>query len=373
MPELRPKRIMVFCLSGLGDAILASAALAALAARPDQFRLTLLTMFRSVKEYLDDQQFTPDVRLIQFLGMSKWNIFHHAWPLRKEQFDVSVLPYAMNRLGYNLMSRVVGARYRIGFRYQRQFIINAPALNQCVIDEDPSLHAVQENLRWASVLCNTGVDALPDEFSYRIHPSAVTAADAYLKEHKLDQAAPLIGIHAACNSLKNQHCRCWPPIRLGEFIRRFREQTPGARFILFEGPSDQQMNEAVVVAAGPASGDIVVAKMLPLRLVAALVKRCHLFLSNDSGMMHTAAACKVPCASIFGPTNPAWVRPWKTQNIIVSRQLPCSPCFYYSSRPLVCPAHLDFACVRDIAVDDVLNAVQQLLAQTHVHAIPVQT
>ncbi len=356
-----PRRVLVFCLSGLGDAILASAALAALAARPREFRLTLLAMFGSVKDYLDDQQFTPDVRLVPFLGMSKGEILRHAWPLRQERFDISVLPYAMNRLGYNLLSRVVGARQRIGFRYRKQRIINAPALNQCVIDEDPALHAVQENLRWAARLCRTDVAALADEISYRIPAAADADAAAYLSRHGLDRATALVGVHASCNSLKNQQRRCWSPARLGELLRRVGEQQPGIRFLLFEGPSDRQLNEAVLAAVGPAAGQVVVARELPLRVVAALVKRCRLFLSNDSGLMHMAAALQVPTVAIFGPTNPTWVRPWHTPHVIVSRRLPCSPCFCYSSRPLTCPANLDFACIREITVDEVLGAMQESL------------
>jgi len=84
-------------------------------------------------------------------------------------------------------------------------------------------------------------------------------------------------------------------------------------------------------------------------------------LSNDSGLMHTAAACRVPCVSIYGATNPVWDGPWKTEVVVVSRHLPCSPCFYYSSRPLDCPAKLDYACVRELPVEDVEKAARQLL------------
>jgi heptosyltransferase-2 len=358
-----PQRVLAYCLSGLGDAILASPALAALARQPERFRLTLLTMFGSVQEYLQDQQFTGDVRLVKFLGMSKLQILRHTLPLRQERFDVSIVPYAMNRLGYNIMSRVVGAKCRIGFRYQRQPVINLPQLNQFVIDEDPALHAVEENLRWAGHLLGVEPAGLPDELCYRIHPEALDAADEFLKQHGLEQSSPLIGIHAGCNSLKNQNRRCWPAFRFGELIRQVQQDLPGARFVLFEGPTDGELNEAIISAA---ASDVAVAKMLPMRVVAALMTRCQLFVSNDSGLMHTAAACKVPCVSIFGPTNPTWVRPWKTRNAVVSRRLPCSPCFYYSSRPLSCPANLDFACVRELPLEMVKAAALELLRETPV-------
>jgi ADP-heptose:LPS heptosyltransferase len=96
-----------------------------------------------------------------------------------------------------------------------------------------------------------------------------------------------------------------------------------------------------------------------------LLERCRAFVSNDSGVMHLAAAVGVPVVGLFGPTD--WVRlhPWTLQHAIVRRDLPCMPCFYYSSRPLRCVANINYACMREISVDEVYNAVQTLLSQTN--------
>ncbi|MGO9610863.1 MAG: glycosyltransferase family 9 protein, partial [Verrucomicrobiia bacterium] len=143
---------MIFCLSGLGDVIMASPSIAALAAEPERFRLTLLTMFGSVAEYLREQAFTEDVRFVDFLGSARAKVLRDVWRLRQERFDVSVLAYPHNRVEYNAVARFIGARERIGFRYQRQRHTNLPGLNQTVIDEDSKLHVVEENLRWAAHL-----------------------------------------------------------------------------------------------------------------------------------------------------------------------------------------------------------------------------
>jgi heptosyltransferase-2 len=349
----------------LGDAILASPALAALHAEPERFSLTLITMFPSVTEYLQDQDFTDDVRFIRFLHMSRGTILKRALALRRERFDVSIVPYAMNRLGYNILNYVTGARRRIGFRYQRQRLVNLPQINQVVIDEDPKLHAVEENLRWAAALTERDPSSFNRDLYYRTPPDADQAAQDFLNQNGLGDAAPLIGVHAGCNSLKNQQRRCWPAPLCGELLERVGQAMPTARFLLFEGPPDVAINGAIRAALTTQARKLVTASMLPMRVVGALIRHCDLFVSNDSGLMHTAAACQVPCVALFGPTNPAWVRPWNTRYIIVSRHLSCSPCFYYSSRPLGCPAGLDFACMREIAVDQVLDALQNLLATSH--------
>ncbi len=350
----------MFCLSGLCDALMCSPSLKALAAVPDRFRLTLVTMFPSVADYLREQQFSDDVRDIRFLGMNKWGIFRECMPLRRERFDVSVIPYAMNRLGYNILSRVVGADYRIGFRYGRQGVRNCPWLNQCALDEDVTLHGVQENLRWAGKLLGCDWRELDDRMVCRVSDKSLKKADEFAREQRLDGAWPLVGIHAGCNSLKNQHNRCWPAARFGELIQRLAKRWPGLRVVLLEGHEEAKMNRTVCASVGGDEGRVVVARRLPVQTVAGLIRRCQFFVSNVSGPMHVAAAIGVPVVGIYGPTNPVWDGPWKTPHVVVTRGLPCSPCFHYSSRPLTCPAGLDYACVRELPVDDVESAAARL-------------
>ena len=66
--------------------------------------------------------------------------------------------------------------------------------------------------------------------------------------------------------------------------------------------------------------------------------------------------------ALFGPTNWRRLHPWSNNHVIIRKQLPCMPCFYYSSRPLRCLAGIDYACMREISVDEVFTTVQNLLA-----------
>jgi heptosyltransferase-2 len=267
------------------------------------------------------------------------------------------MPYPHNRREYNGVSFVIGARHRIGFRYQKQSIVSLPFLNHMVLREQPQLHCVEENLRWAAALLDTEPNRLPAELIFGTSAASEAQAAAFRREHRLEQAQPLIGIHASCNTLKNQQNRCWPTDRYAELIQRLRRQHPKAQFILFEGPADAQVT-GVICQQVP---DVVVARRLPTAVVRALLGHCHLFVCNLSGLMHIAAAAKVPIVAVYGPTNPVWDYPWKCEHIIVNRHLPCSPCFYYGSRPLDCVAKLDYACVRELPVEDVEKAALQLL------------
>lgn len=357
MQARQPKRVLIFCLSGLGDVIMASPAIAALAARPAEFRLTLLTMFQSVAAYLQEQGFTDDVRNIDFLHAGKPDVIQLLWQLRQERFDVSIVSYPQNRLEYNGVNFVIGARERIGFRYTKQRHRNMACLNHKVFDEEPALHVVQENLRWAAYLTGENLSTMSDDMLFHHSTESLKAAQDFLALRELVDASPLIGLHPSCNPLKNQQSRCWPPQQFVEFIERIERRVPNARFLLFEGPQDTQLAKQF----RQNKPFVQIARMLPIGVVGALIHRCHLFVSNCSGLIHVAAAHKVPIVGIYGPTNPTWDKPWKTEAIVVTKGLPCSPCFFYSSRPLDCPAKLDYACVRELPVDDVEHAALQLL------------
>lgn len=310
-----------------------------------------------VTEYLREQSFTDDIRFLDFIKGSKPYVFRELWRLRRERFDVSVLPYPHNRIEYNGVSAFIGARCRIGFRYAKQRHVNLPILNHVVFDEDASLHVVEENLRWAGYLRGDKPESLPSDMVFRHSRASLKQAEEFLRINGLADASPLIGMHPSCNVMKNQQNRCWPPGHFVQFIERMSKRVPSARFLLFEGPMDAQLSGMIRQNAE----SVAVARLLPLPVVGALVRQCDLFVSNCSGLIHVAAACKVPTVGIYGPTNPTWDAPWKTESIVVNRRLPCSPCFYYSSRPLDCPARLDYACVRELPVEDVEKAALQLL------------
>ncbi|WP_104697229.1 MULTISPECIES: lipopolysaccharide heptosyltransferase II [unclassified Helicobacter] len=83
-----------------------------------------------------------------------------------------------------------------------------------------------------------------------------------------------------------------------------------------------------------------------------------IFLSNDSGPMHVAAALDIPLVALFGATHPTYCLPWKnTKNIIINKHLECSPC-----QKKICPLghHL---CMKSIKPQEVIQAIHQLLKE----------
>lgn len=92
-----------------------------------------------------------------------------------------------------------------------------------------------------------------------------------------------------------------------------------------------------------------------LRDLACLYRRASLLVTTDSGPMHMAAAMGTPVVALFGPTDPARTGPYGTDHKVIRRELYCSPCFFR-----MCDTKL---CMREIAVEDVFQAVRKKLGE----------
>ena len=89
-----------------------------------------------------------------------------------------------------------------------------------------------------------------------------------------------------------------------------------------------------------------------LRELATVISQCSLFITNDSGPMHIAAALQVPLVAIFGSTTKELgFTPYGTNNRIVEVNLPCRPCSSHGKKR--CPKE-HFKCMRDISSEAVM-------------------
>ena len=88
----------------------------------------------------------------------------------------------------------------------------------------------------------------------------------------------------------------------------------------------------------------------------ALISLCDAFVTNDSGLMHVAAATKTPLVAIFGSTDAVATGPFTERAIIVQKDLDCRPCLKKHCKS-------DFRCMLDISVAEVTEAVRGLMGK----------
>lgn len=351
-----PHRILVLALSGIGDALMFSPALRAIRNRFPDAHIDLLTMFRGVADMYRSNSAASNVLFWNFLKESPLSSIRFLLSLRAKRYDVSITVFPANRWPYSIISRIIGAQRRLGHDYLHANVRSLNVLNNIRVDEDDALHNVEENLRLAELL-GAPRPAYP-ALELTVPHAAQQQAGTWLAERGLNGKL-VVGIHAGSAVFKNQINKRWSPEGYAEVSKRLIEQH-GAAVLLFGGPEEEELNLSIERMT---DGAAIIVRSPDFLTAIALMQRCGLFVSNDSGLMHVAAALDLPTVAVFGYTSHIHTRPWCSRSEVVRHDLPCSPCFYFSPKPAQCKWSGDdeFMCIRRITPDEVYAACERLL------------
>ena len=163
-----------------------------------------------------------------------------------------------------------------------------------------------------------------------------------LERHGLDAGGPMV---ALCPGAEYGSSKRWPAERFVELARRCTAS--GIAVCVLGGERDLETASAFTGCDGVV--DLV--GRTSLNDVVDLLSGVDAAVTNDSGLMHVAAAVGVPVVAVFGSTTPAFTPPLSPRAVVVSRDLDCRPCHQRT-----CPlGHL--ACLTGISVDTVFDAL----------------
>jgi heptosyltransferase-2 len=238
--------------------------------------------------------------------------------LRARNFDVALL--LQNAFDAAWLVWRAGIPQRIGYARDGRSLL----LTQRIAVPKQGEIPPHEQFYYLELLRRTGwIDTLPQESCAKLdvsHEHARRAEEVLLFASARKNVVRIaIGAGASYGSAK-----CWPPERFAEFINRFRLHTD-ADVILFGTAAEQQVSDAI--AAGINGASISLVGKTTTADLPALLSRCQLFVGNDSGAMHVAAAVGLPVVAVFGPTDPHGTAPITSRCTIVQEKPYCSPCF----------------------------------------------
>ena len=205
------------------------------------------------------------------------------------------------------------------------------------------VHAVDRYL-WLGKLL--GFDTAPPVFNFPVSPEAEARVSTLLSEYTGQPLALL-----APGTL--WETKQWTAEGFAAVARQLAED--GLTPLLIGSKSDQPLGR-FIRSRTPACIDLT--GQTDLAEAVALIRHAAIVVTNDSGLMHIAAALGKPAVSIFGPTNPVQVGPYGQPGSVVRLDLPCSPCNY--RRLDQCPN--GHACMRDLPASMVIARIRSLLA-----------
>lgn len=175
-------------------------------------------------------------------------------------------------------------------------------------------------------------------------------AEQKLRDLGIQDGRPLIGMNpGATYGL----AKCWYPERFGELGKRLFEKWK-ATVLLFGKEEERPIAKEILQHLK--EGGIDLTGKTHLLQLAALLERCQLIVTNDTGTMHVATAVGAPVVALFGSTDPSTTGPWGDGHVVIRKDVPCSPCL-----KRICPT--DHRCMELITVDEVEEIIDKKLRE----------
>ncbi len=237
---------------------------------------------------------------------AKWEFIRD---LRHRHFDKV---YILKRsLSSAILAFLSGAPERIGFDTEGRGLLLTTRV--------PYRHDQHEVENFLDVLRADGVEIKDDFLEIWTRPEEEKNMARILADHGVDPTSRVAVIHPF--SAVPQ--RGWPLENFAELVLRINRETAYTPVVV-GGPQDADTFRQTRHLFGDGVVDLV--GQCGLRDTIALLKRSALFVGNDSGIMHLAAAAGTPLVALFGPQSPIKFRPWSKKAKVIYKSLKCSPC-----------------------------------------------
>lgn len=243
------------------------------------------------------------------------------------------------------LTRATGARHRVGYAsYQYAGLHNHQAPSPLLLWGQEKAHSAEQQL---ALLGWTGV---PVTDRPRTRLAITTEADDVINQ-RLTSAGLVEKKFALLHPAAAFATKQWAAKNFARVVEFLAERNIPTVAIV--GPNQRDVINELIDAAGTQ----VVTFELSLPEVTALAARSHLFVGNDSGIAHIAAAVGTRCVVIFGSSNTAHWRPWTTVAAeMVLEKMPCQPCHGY-----FCEKFPEPECILRVPVSRVTAAIERLL------------
>jgi predicted lipopolysaccharide heptosyltransferase III len=344
------ERVLVIRLRSIGDTVLST---------PSLFALKRFLPHASIDVLLEDwvapvlDGFPHVDNVITLERKSTSARARVARQLRANRYDVVYNLHGGTTA--TLLARATGAKHRVGSEtYQYARLHNHLSPSSSSLWGRDKTHSVEQQL---ALLGWTGVpvsDRPPTELT--VTEEAAASITARLQSAGIPGSlddAPFAVIHPAAAFATKQ----WA----AENFARVADELAGHGFRVIVITAPNEMNVAAQLQQNTAAPLVTFAD-LELPQITALLARARLFVGNDSGIAHIAAAVKAPSVVIFGSSNTAHWRPWTASGAaaeIVYEEMECQPCHGY-----FCEKFAEPECIKRVPVDRVIAATRRVLRET---------
>lgn len=326
----------------IGDMVLLTPALRSLKNKFPNCKMTMLVLplvseLMSRNPYLDEI-ITYDKNKTQkgFQEMRKM-----ANELKSRHFDTAIILHP-NSVKSAILAYMSGIPNRIGTKLiGNQFFLTTK------IKRRRNIHEIERYLDIISPIVGTGLD---DKLEFwGIEQTDENFADEVLKDK--EESDLIIGLNVSTT----WQTKMWRIDRFAKLAETLNNQY-GATIILTGSKSDIQLGEKITEFLSGSSEYIInLIGKTTLWQLGAIIKRCDIYVTCDSGPMHISAGLGTRTVALFGPTDPVRHRPYGYGHVIVKKDIKCSPCYKRECK------YKNSVCMEAIYVNDVMESIHPMI------------
>jgi heptosyltransferase-2 len=314
-------RILVIAPNWIGDAVMSQPLLATIKTSNPNAVIDVLATPWVAPVYRACSEVTELIEADLCHGQLQWGLRRTlAAQIKQRDYAASyVLP---NSLKSALIPWLAGIPIRIGYQGElRRFLLTEAKANSPKTQRIPMVEHYAH-------LCAPPPNA---DAAMRVPHLSPTASALEAARTRLEAA----GIQAntfvvLCPGAEYGPSKRWPARHFAELAQSILKTKPTAGIVLIGSPSDRVIGDAIVsgaaLATSSASRIFNWCGSTSLDEAIAIISLCSNVVSNDSGLMHIAAALQVPQVAVFGSSDPKHTPPNSAKATILSLHLPCSPC-----------------------------------------------
>jgi heptosyltransferase-2 len=339
-------KLLIRATNWLGDAVLAVPALTAVRERWPRDDIAILAR-PGIAELYRDQGFAEQILVFDHSGRHAGSIGRERLvrELRREEFDAALL--LQNAFEAAWIAWRAGIPERIGYARDARTFLLTHAIEVPRVGEAPA----HESYYYLELLRRVGwLKKLPQlkEIRLRVPPDLRDRAEEILLGAGARRGAVRVALApgAVYGSAK-----CWPVARYAEVADGLAADLD-CDIVVLGTMAERRI--ALEIGAAMHHRPVLLAGETPVAELPALMAACQLFIGNDSGAMHIAAAVGLPVVAVFGPTDPDGTSPVTPRLELVRHPVSCSPCFLRE-----CP--VDHRCMTRIEVAEVAAAARRWL------------
>jgi len=337
------RRIVVRGPNWLGDAVMCEPALSQVRTLFPQAEITLLVK-PAIADLLAQHPAVNRTLVYDDRGRhagvtGKWTL---TGVLRRHRFQLAIL--FQNAFEAALISFLAGIPRRFGYATDgRSLLLTDPV---SVPPRSAQKHQVEYYWDLLKPLGGQGQASAPRLF---VTPEESALIARRLADAGIGPSDLVIGVNPGSTY---GHAKRWLPDRYAEVVNRMVKEAQsqtGARVgvAIVGAKGEEALGKAI--AGQIHTRTVVCSGQTTVRELLALVKRCQLFLTNDTGPMHVAAAFNVPLVAVFGPTDWQTTSPFGVDAQLVRQPVSCAPCLLRE-----CP--IDHRCMTGVTVEQVHSA-----------------